>query len=98
MNPVDIKARHRHHAITNAMKDGFTPSACNDEGRLAAPGDASVHLSAGNIDFHAASAVECSSDRNHGEAGMGRQLGDQIEVTRAMATPSKTDTRLAERE
>lgn len=62
--------------------------------RLAMP----ASLPAGSIDFHAASAVECSSDRNHGEAGMGRQLGDQIEVTRAMATPSKTDTRLAERE
>ena len=80
------------------MTGGFTTADRNDQGRLAASGHACIDLSAGGVDFHNAAAVECSAERNHCETGMGRQLGDQIEVTRAMATPSKTNIRVAERE
>ena len=75
------------------MTGGFTTADRNDQGRLAASGNACIDLSVGSVDFHHAAAVECSAKRNHGETGMGRQLGDQVEVTQAQSAPAKTYSR-----
>ena len=73
------------------MTGGFTTADRNDQGRLAASGNTWIDLPTGSVDFHHAAAVECSTKRNHGETGMGRQLGNQDEVTPATsAMPMRT--------
>ena len=83
MNPETTSARNCRKVEAIAMTGGFTTADRNDQGRLAASGHACIDLPAGSVDFHHAAAVECSAERNHCEAGVGRQLGDQVEVTPA---------------
>ena len=52
----------------------------HDQGRLDPLGNACINLPAGNVDLLDAVAVECSSNRDHCETGVGRQLGHQLEV------------------
>ena len=85
-------------ASIDAMTDGHTPSDDNEKRRLDPTGNACVDLPVGSVDLHHASAVECSAKRNHSEAGMGRQLGDQVGVTPALTTPPKTYSRKAKGE
>ena len=54
----------------------------HDQGRLDPLGNACINLPAGNVDLLDAVAVKRSSNRDHRETGVGRQLGHQFEVTR----------------
>ena len=65
------------------MTDGVNPSDDDEERGLAASGNTCINLPTGGVDLRDASSVECGSKRDHGEAGMGRQLGDQVEVSPA---------------
>ena len=90
MNPETTSARNCRKVEALAMTGGFTTADRNERGRLAASGNACIDLPAGSVDYHHAAAVECSAKRNHCEAGVGRQLGDQVEVTPAQSGPLKT--------
>ena len=98
MEASAANARNSHKVDTRAMTGGWMPSDRNDKERLVASGNACVDLPAGSIDLHHASAVQCSAERNHCEAGMGRYLGDQVEVTPPQTTPPKTYSRKAKGE
>ena len=52
----------------------------HDQGRLDPLGNACINLPAGNVDLLDAVAVKRSSNRDHRETGVGRQLGHQLEV------------------
>jgi hypothetical protein len=63
------------------MTNGYTPSDDHEKRRLAASGDACIDLPSGAVDFLDASAVECRSNGDHGEAILGRHLGHQHGVS-----------------
>ena len=88
INPEAKSVRTCRRVSAIAMTSGFTTANCNEKGRLAASGNACIALSPGSVDSHHVAAVECSAKRNHGEASMGRQLGDQDEVTSAWSATS----------
>ena len=68
-------------ASIDAMTDGHTPSDDHEKRRLDPTGDACVDLPVGAIDLLDASPVECRSNRDHGEASLGRHLGREHEVS-----------------
>jgi len=76
-------------ASIDAMTDGHTPSDDHEKRRLDPTGDACVDLHAGTVDLLDASSVECSSNRDHGEASLGRHLGREHEVSAGQSPQAK---------
>ena len=98
MEPSATTTTNSRKVDTSAMTGELISSDRNDKGRLVASGNACFGLPVGSVDLHHASAVQCSAKRNHSEAGMGRQLGDQVGITTALTTPPKTYSRKAKGE
>ena len=76
-------------ASIDAMTDGHTPSDDHEKRRLDPTGDACVDLPVGAIDLLDASPVECRSNRDHGEASLGRHLGREHEVSAGQSPQTK---------
>ena len=71
------------------MTDGHTPSDDHEERRLDPTCDACVDLPVGGVDLLDASPVECRSNRDHGEASLGRHLGREHEVSAGQSPQTK---------
>ncbi len=76
-------------ASIDAMTDGHTPSDDHEKRRLDPTGDACIDLPIGAVDLLDASPVECRSNRDHGEASLGRHLGREHEVSADQSPQTK---------
>ena len=89
MEPSANTATDSHKVNTSAMTGELISSDRNDKGRLVASGNACIDLPAGSVDFHHASAVECRSNGDHGEASLGRHLGREHEISASQSPQAK---------
>ncbi len=76
-------------ASIDAMTDGHAPSDDHEKRRLDPTGDACVDLPFVAVDLLDASPVECRSNRDHGEASLGRHLGREHEVSADQSPQAK---------
>ena len=76
-------------ASIDAMTDGHTPSDDHAQRGLASTGHPRINLPSGRVDLLDASSVECRSNRDHGEAGLGRHLEHEHEVSEDQSPQTK---------